>query len=260
MIKRSFISVACILCSLFTYAWEYDSSAKTVEYSVQMRVGADFTKKWRNGIHLGISEDARFDVYNNLTGAAFSKSYTTLTFSYSPIPYFKFDAGYVLKLMGNKDWSVYNEFLRHRVFMSVTGTYKTERWKLYLRERAMLEMRTDSINPLEKNQYDCMLRSRIGFEYTCFSKPLKPYAWIEVVNTLNAPEYKQKNGHQYIRRVRTAIGLKYRVDSRNSLNFFYRFNYGYDRDINITKKEKLVQLTEEYGFQNAIGFTYEFGW
>ncbi len=193
-------------------------------------------------------------------GTAFNKSYTTLTFAYAPVKYFKMDAGYTLRLMGDKGWNDCNEFLRHRVFVSVTGSYKAERWKFYLRERAMCEIRTDSVNPLEKNRYNFILRSKLGFEYSCFSKPLKPYAWVEVVNTLNAPEYQQKNGHQYIRRIRTAAGLKYRIDKRNTLNFYYRFNYGYDRDINIKKKSGDIELTEEYAYQHAIGITYEFGW
>ena len=254
------ISLLLALCSMMAFAWEYDSSAKTVEHSVQLRAGAEFTKKWQNGIHLSVEEDLRFDLYNSLSGTAFNKSYTTLTFSYSPVKEFKVDAGYTLKLLGNKDWDDYNEFLRHRVFMSVTGSYKVGRVKLSLRERAMCEIRTDSVNPLEKNQYNWMLRSKFGIEYTCFSKPLKPYMWVEVVNTLNAPEYQQKNGHQYIRRVRTAVGTTWRLNKNNSLNFYYRFNYGYDRDINISKKNQKIELTEEYGYQHAIGIAYEFGW
>lgn len=262
------ISALCLLFSVCSYAWDYDSQTSTTEHSVQLRAGVEFTKKWNNGLQIGLSEDARFDIYSTLPsayawtsiGTAFNKSYTTLTFAYAPVRYIKLDAGYSLKLMGNKGYTDCNEFLRHRVFVSLTGTVKIDRWKLSLRERAMCEMRTDSVNPLEKNKYDFMLRSRLGFEYSCFSRPLKPYAWVEVVNTLNVLEYQRKDGHQYIRRVRTAVGLKYRVNKNNSLNFYYRFNYGYDRDINITKKSGKIELTEEYGYQHAVGIVYEFGW
>ena len=267
--KRQFLILFFVLCCVLrSYAWEYASQEKNVWHSVQMRVGADFTKKWDNGIHLGISEDVRFDMFSSSPvnnaftdfGLAFNKSYTTLTFSYSPITYFKIETGYTLKLMGDKDWSDVNEFLRHRVFVGVTGSVKINRVKLYLRERAMCEMRTDSVNPLEKNKYNFMLRSKLSLEYSSFSKPIKPYTWVEVVNTLNVPEYQQKNGHQYIRRVRTALGLKYRINRNNGLDFYYRFNYSYDRNINISKKAGNIELTEELGYQHAIGITYNFGW
>ncbi len=266
--KRLTLTASFIICCLIpSYAWDYASQESTVEHSVQLRVGADFTKKWDNGIHLGIKEDMRFDMFSTIPsrnatgfGMGFNKSYTTLTFSYSPVGFFKMDAGYTLKLMGTKDWSDYNEFLRHRLFAGVTGSVKFNRVKLSLRERAMCEIRTDSINPLEDNKYNFFLRSKFGFEYSCFSKPLKPYAWVEVVNTLNAPEYQQINGHQYIRRVRTAVGLKYKLNHNNSLDFYYRFNYGYERDINVTKKKGNIELTEEYSCQHAIGICYNFGW
>ena len=80
-----------------------------------------------------------------------------------------------------------------------------------------------------------------------------------MVNTLNAPEYQQNNGHQYVRRVRTAAGVKWKIRKQHTLNFFYRFNYGYNRDINITKKAGKIQLTEEYSYQHAVGITYHFG-
>ena len=246
------------------YAWDYASEEKTKEHSVQLRVGAEFTKKWNSGIRLGISEDLRFDMFNTNSseyaftnfGMAFNKSYTTLTFGYAPIKYFKMDAGYTLKLLGQKGYDDYNEFLRHRVFFGVTGSVKAGPVKFSLRERAMCEMRTDSVNPLEKNQYNWMLRSKLRMDFTVSGKPVKPYLWVEVVNTLNAPEYQQKDGHQYIRRVRTAAGVEWRINKHNSLNFYYHFNYGYDRDINITKTKGYIRLTEERQFVHSIGVSY----
>ena len=269
------LAVFCLLCA-HSWAWEYYTSdgypATTTQTLVQMRVGADFQKKWHNGLRLHLSEDLRFDMFNSLNDISsyksFNKSYTTLSIGYAPISYFRVDAGYMLKIMGTKDWSDHNEWLRHRVFLGVTGSYKFDNWKLSLRERAMLEIRTDSVNPLEKNQYDWTLRSRLTLEYSCRTQPLKPYVWVELANTLNAPEYQKKyanndsqnKGHQYITKVHSAVGLKWRLDKQNTLNFFYRFNYDYDRDINIKRKDtSVIRLTEERSFQHAIGVAYEFG-
>lgn len=273
-VKSECLKLVICLCSLLivpcssVLAWEYASEEKTKEQSVQLRVGADFTKKWNNGLRLGISEDVHFDMYNTNPseyaftdfGMAFNKSYTTLTFGYAPVQYFKIDAGYTLKLLGTKGYSDYNEFLRHRPFFGITGSVKAGPVKFSLRERAMCEIRTDSVNLLEKNLYNWMLRSKFRMDFTVPGKPVKPYLWAEVVNTLNAPEYQQKNGHQYIRRVRTAAGVDWRINKHNSLNFYYRFNYGYDRDINVTKKSQKIELTEEYSYQHAIGIAYNFGW
>ncbi len=254
-------------------AWDYNATGQTTEQSVQLRAGADFSKKWKSGLQLSIAEDLRFNLYDaesgmttdmvsldTTYGASFNKSYTTLTLSYAhpSFNFLKIDAGYTLRLLGDKGWSDPNKFLRHRVFGGVTASYRNDHIKLYLRERVVCDMRTDSVNLLEKNRYNCFLRSRLGAEFVVPGKPLKPYLWTELENTLNAPEYQRKNGQQYISHVRTQAGLKWRLTQRSSLEFYYRFQYGYNRDINITKKKELIELTEEKSFMHAIGITYHF--
>ena len=255
-----------LLCSISTFAWNYASEAATTESAAQLRVGATFNKKWKNGLQLGVSEDLWFDVYNSAVGPYFRKSYTTLDLGYKPIEYVKLNAGYTLKLLGpDSTWSDTkradaNEWVRHRVFVSVTGSYTFEYAKIYLRERVQLDMRTDSVNLLEQNRYDWCLRSRVGAEGLIPGKPVKPYLWVELVNTLNAPEYQQKNGQQFISSVRTQAGVKWRVSRLSSLDFYYRFTYGYDRDINITKNKGYIQLTEEKLYMHSIGIRYNLEW
>lgn len=277
--NRLFMAVLTVLAVMLvspTYAWDYDATGATTEQIVQMRVGADFTKKWDCGVRLGISEELRFNFMDNISGttaksesadasngASFAKSYTTLALAYAhpEFKYLKADAGYTLRLFGNKGWSDPNEFLRHRVFFGVTGSVKAGKVvKLSLRERFICDMRTDSVNLLEKNQNNWLLRSRLGAEFTVSGKPVKPYVWCELENTLNAPEYQQKDGHQFISHVRTQAGVKWRVSKRSSLDFYYRFQYGYDRNINITKSKGYIQLTEETAYIHAIGIAYGFDW
>lgn len=275
--KYSFFSLLCVVCLLFlspnVMAWEYDSYGNTMEQSVEIRVGADFSKKWKNGLSLSLSEDVRVGLYDKLSGVnakdefvdtvngpAFNKSYTTVSLAYSPIKYLKFDVGYTLRLLGGKDWSDYNEYLRHRTHVGLTGIYDTHYVKLSLRERLLCDIRTDSVNLLEKQQYEWLLRSRLAAEFYVPGKPVKPYAWIELENTLNATEYQQKDGHQYISQVRTQAGVKWRLSRRSSLDFYYRFQYGYNRDVNITKRKGYIQLTEETSYLHAIGVTYNLDW
>ena len=268
-------SLLLILYSPSVFAWDYDATGSTAEQTVQLRTGAEFTKKWKNGLRLSIGEELRFNLYDveqgtnaksvtidTVYGASFNKSYTTLALAYShpEFPYIKADGGYTLRLLGNKGWSNPNEFMRHRVFFGITGSYKTHLAKIYLRERFLCDMRTDSVNVLEKNKYAWSLRSRLGTEFTVPGKPVKPYLWIELENTLNAPEYQQKDGHQFISHVRTQAGVKWRVSRLSSLDFFYRFQYGYNRDINITKNKGYIQLTEETAYLHAIGIVYNLDW
>ena len=280
--RRSFIislcSVLCLLYSAAAFATDYNSTGSTTEQRVQTRVGADFTKHWRCGVQLSIGEELRFDLMDNAVGttskseaidtaygAAFNKSYTTLSLAYTPIEYVKLDAGYTLRILGRKDWSDPNEFIRHRVFFGVTGSYKTQYAKLYLRERFLLEMRTDSVNTDEKQAYAWLLRSRLGADFYVPGKPVKPYIWAELENTLNAPEFQQNNGQQFITNVRLQAGVKWRITKLSSLNFYYRFTYGYDRDINVNKsyysgKTLKLRLDERKEFQHAIGVQYSLDW
>lgn len=280
--RRSFIislcSVLCLLYSAAAFATDYNSTGSTTEQRVQTRVGADFTKHWKCGVQLSIGEELRFDLMDNVVGttskseaidtaygAAFNKSYTTLSLAYTPIEYVKLDAGYTLRILGRKDWSAPNEFIRHRVFFGVTGSYKTQYAKLYLRERFLLEMRTDSVNTDEKQAYAWLLRSRLGADFYVPGKPVKPYIWAELENTLNAPEFQQKNGQQFITNVRLQAGVKWRITKLSSLNFYYRFTYGYDRDINVNKsyysgKTLKLRLDEQKEFQHAIGVQYSLDW
>ena len=113
-------SVLCILYSPATLAWDYKSTGSTTEQTVQMRVGANFTKKWRNGVRLSVSEELRFNLYDiekgvlakestpvdTTYGASFNRSYTTLAIAYAH-PYFtylKLDAGYTLLPADKPSW------------------------------------------------------------------------------------------------------------------------------------------------------------
>ena len=269
---KTAIAVGLLLLSAVpSWATTYDAAGSTTEQAVQLRTGAQFTKKWKQGVQLSLSEELRFNLYDVKSGtspknvaidtsygASFYKSYTTLSLAYAhpEFKYIKLDAGYSLRLLGNKGWSDPNEFLRHRVFFGVRGSYSGQIAKIYIRERVLCDMRTDSVNLDEKNAYNWLLRSRVGLDCYVPGKPVTPYAWVELENTLNVPEYQRKDGMQYLSNVRTQAGVKWRLTKLSSLDFFYRFQYGYDRDINITKTKGYIHLTEEKTFVHAIGIVY----
>lgn len=280
-IVASLCSVFCVLYSQMAFAWDYSATGATTEQTVQLRTGAEFTKKWDCGVRLNIAEELRFNLYDvesgttakgeaidTAYGASFYKSYTTLSLAYAhpEFTYLKLDAGYTLRLAGDKGWSDANTFLRHRVFFGLTGTYRIGQLvKLSLRERFLCNVRTDSVNTDEKNRYQWLLRSRLGAEFTVPGKPVKPYLWGELENTLNAPEFQQKNGRQFVSSVRAQVGVKWRLTKMNSLDFFYRFQYGYHRDVNVNKsyyegKRLKVRLDEKTSYLHAFGVIYHLDW
>lgn len=272
--KTKIILLALLFVSASTHAWNYSSTEEQTTHSAQLRVGAELNKKWHNGLSIHISEELRFPMYGTITGSniaqdsiltpCFGRSYTTFTLGYRPLPYLKLDAGYTLKIYGNKDWSDVNKWMKHRVFFSITGTYKYENWSFSLRERFLTEIRMGDIDKhtetglYEKNRADWQLRSRAGVSYHVFGKPVKPYLWVELINTLNATELS--GGKQFITSVKTQIGTTWRLTEKNSLNFYYRFTYGYDKDVNVRAKKQTIELTKETDLLHAIGVTYCFDW
>lgn len=283
--ERLLLAGLLLTLSMGAGAWDYSSTQNEDKHAAQLRVEASYGKKWKNGLGLHIGEELRFDMVSNVTtetasgttssliGPRFNKSYTTLSLSYKHprFPYLKGDIGYSLKLT-NKDTLAVKELMRHRVFAGLTGSYRHENWSFSLRERVLTEIRMDDLDLhtatgyYEDNRANWWLRSRVEVAYHAVSKPLKPYLWCEVENTLNAnplQQYYASNntanaGRQYIRRVRAAIGVVWRLDGHNALDFYYRFVYGYDRDVNVKAKKQTIHLAEEREFIHAIGVAYRY--
>ena len=273
--------LSIVLWPLPMMAWDWsETPTNLTSHSMQLRVEAEFTKKWQNGLALHFGEDLRFDMFDITNGAnvgaSFNKSYTDLSLSYKNprFKYIKVGVGYTLKIMGNKDWADVNKWMRHRAHIDISGSYRYEQWSFNLRERLQTEIRMGSIDQhiatgyYEHNRADLYLHSKVEVAYHAMSKPLKPYIWCEVVNTLNANPLQQKyanndptqKGHQYVRRVRSSLGVVWRLTQRSSLDFYYRFNYGYDRNVTVKANSQKLLLTEETSYQHAIGIAYNFGW
>ncbi|MBR0295826.1 MAG: DUF2490 domain-containing protein [Paludibacteraceae bacterium] len=265
--KRLLGIIFVVLIVLPTWATpklKEDSTSTT--HFAELRVKAEFTKEFRHGVSLTIGERISSRLYETDKSAYFRHSYTTLSLGYVPIQYLKLDAGYTLRLMGDKGWSDPNEFLRHRAFLSVTGKYKTGNWRFSLRERVDMNCRTDSVNAHEKSAIALELRHRVHIGYYIPGKPVQVFGNVELINTLNSP-VKYLNTYisneqfgQYLCDARLQLGTEWRIDKRNSLTFSYRFDYNYDRDINITKKKGNIELTRAHSFGHVISIAYDLNW
>ncbi len=264
--KRIIGIVFVVLCVLRVQAVSVKSDTTTSVQSVETRVEAAFTKKLPYHLSVGIEENIAARVYETDKTAYFRRSSTTVWLGYAPIEYVKLEAGYALRLLGDKGWSDPNEFIRHRAFLSVAGKYKVGNWRLSLRERIEMNCRTDSVNRYETNPIALRLRHRFHVGYFIPGKPVQVFANVELINTLNRPtqylNYYIKDEHfgQYLSDARFQIGTRWRINRRNTLSLSYRFDYNYDRDLNITKNKGNIELTRTHSFGHVITLGYDLNW
>ncbi len=245
-----------------SYADLQDSTAT----AAQIRLGADFDWRW-NRVNLGLSEELRF---NLMPAQEFYLANTTAYVDVKIIrSYFHAHAGYQLRLRANKFGTANlttGKLLRHRVFFGLTehvkfGMYK--QFTLSLRERAVLNMRFDDPNLYEKQAYAWEMRYRLQLQYKALSLPLTPYVWTEIDHTCNATDFQKyyNNGHNYITASKTALGLKWKLNSNNTLNFFIRYDWTRDIDVDSNKLGTIVkQAIQEKQHAVILGVNYNFGY
>ena len=246
MIMRRLLPILLLCFPVFVCAQDIVSADTTSTQYAEAHIIASFVKSFNHGLSLTFEEEIR--------SAPAHRSHTTISLGYAPIKYLSLSAAYVLKLYGNQGWSDVNKFLRHRVNLDVTGQVSFGQWKLSLRERLMMDARADEIDDLrEKNRVDLVLRSRLQAQYSIANQPLSLIAKMEVFNTLNAKLYGQ-----YINELRPELGLQWKVDKHNSLTLAYRYNYVYNRSLDIS--DSGVSIAHDYTHKHIILLTYKFGW
>lgn len=260
-----FFVMALLPLSIFAQAiTESDSHTVTPE----AHIFATFVKSFDHGLSLTIEEEIR--------SAPSHRAHTTLGLTYSPISYLSVYAAYTLKLYGDQGWSDVDKYLRHRANLLITGQVKLGQWNLSLREGVMLDARCDEIDHREKNAVDFTLRSRLQVVYSIPKTPLGIVGKFELLNTLNAPvAYLNSVSHsqspisnslngdsygEYISELRPELGLQWKIDKQNSLTLSYRYNYLYDRSINVEDETGDVSLTHKYTTKHLILLAYKFGW
>jgi hypothetical protein len=234
--------------------------AQTIEYAdeessteARLRVGANFQYNPVKGLSLSLEEEAR--MRNNF--CTFDRLYSTFDISYKVNSYFKFGGTYsfiVLYQDGRKktDYVPYWD-LRHRAVAYATGSISFNRFTLSLRERFQATFRTDSLyNENEVVNPKMYLRTRLKLEYDFFSKPLKPYLSVEMFNPLNQTKYT----NQWIDEMQYRLGLEWRLDAFNTLEFFYMFDHSFGNDVDVKSKKDKVIITPETEYNHIIGVFY----
>ena len=283
--KRYSLALMALLVCLPFYAQSFtddvdrtDRKSHVVELRQSAAASFSFNKKWDVGIREEIREVV-FDSRNDPM-AYFSKSYTTVDAGWKCVSYtdtynnykygLKLGAGYTLRYLNQKlhdsqgNVQSPSHYLRHRPFVTLTGSANFGMVKLTLRERFLADFRTDSVNTLEKPQCHMELRHRLTADFKIPGKTYKPFTYIELANTLNQPSLYDANGvklygGQYLCAVRAKLGLQWKIDTHNSLAFSYGFHWGQEREVNITKKGNVNRLYMDKTLKHVLTVAYEFG-
>ena len=226
-----------------------------------------FVKSFDHGLSLTFEEEIR--------SAPSHRSHTTVGLTYAPIKYLSVYAAYTLKLYGDQGWTDVDKYLRHRANLLVTGQVKLGQWSLSLREGVMLDARCDEVDSREKNAVDFTLRSRLQAVYSIPETPLGIVGKFEVLNTLNAPvaylnaiansqspiaNSQSPSYGQYISELRPEAGLQWKINKQHSLTLTYRYNYLFDRGINVDDTTGDISLTNKYTTKHLMLLAYKFGW
>ncbi len=129
------------------------------------------------------------------------------------------------------DWEI-----RHRWSAYMTASYEIARFKFSLREKYQQTYRvgvpateTDSTYNTVTEEWDYyteeranpkkVLRSRLAVSYNIRKCKFEPYASLELSHLIDAP-YDESG----LVRVRYTVGTDYKIDKKNVLTLFYRFD------------------------------------
>lgn len=270
--KKKYATIILALVSLSAMADNYKYAAAlkdSAQTTLQNRIEAEADFKF-NYLTLSIGEEIRSNLYPN---AQFSQSNTTVGLT---VPIVKGEifglsghAHYMLRVKGNqlaKDTINIQKVLRHRVYFGLTQSFKMgmyKNWQLSLKERAVVDMRFDEFNEYQHQRYTWEMRYRLQLQYKALSQPLTPYVWTELIHSCNLTDAQKyyTNNKQIITDVRCALGLKWKINQDNSLNFYLRYDWTRDIDVDLNAKGTKIKSAYDIKQNTAIiGIAYNFGY
>ncbi|MCR5003237.1 MAG: DUF2490 domain-containing protein [Bacteroidales bacterium] len=251
---------AAILLMAFTVpafaASDDDDSA------VGARLSGGINYKIKKGFHLNASEEIRFN-----SNDGFDKSYTNVGLDYKLNPYLKVGCGYDLILVnGTSAFKV-----RHRIAGDITGTVKAGNWKFSLKEKFQGTYRS-GVNTYQKPEFALNLKSRFKVAYKVNYK-VQPYASVELRHLLNGAEWSEEGttssyasasylGHSdaYMNRVRTMVGVDWKVSQQSAFDIFLVYDANNDTIIDSNKEGSTLkaQIYDEKTSLFAVGVAYTF--
>lgn len=238
--------LSCAALLLFAAAAQAQERRTTHENDFRARFSFALTKQLGRRHSITLDEELR------LKGdwSQLDRIYTTLGYAYNVRPWFKAAAFYAL--IASDRGSGRSMEMRHRFYLELTATYKTGPWAFSLRERPQATLRTARIDPAVAVETAWVLRHRVMAEYAVAGTGLKPYAFVELTQTLNTPT----SVDNYLEKVRSSVGAKYAFDKRSSLELYYRFDYKISDKPVFDDFQDVDYIASERGSHHIIGLEY----
>lgn len=260
MIHRRFwnaiIIMALMPCALFAQTRQSDFGIWT-----NINLSKQISKKWDAGFEGEMRTCDNVSAVSRWSGALFTSyrlnKYLKVGGDYNllyrhTLADEKFSTGFTDKGNYKETTKYYPSYWQtsHRFGAYLTGSYKVGHFVFSLRERIQYTLRTgDSLQYVKvKNVYDgtsasdglkksetsidskdisgekCQLRSRFKVEYSRKKCAFVPYASAELYNNLTDGFSAEK--------YRLTIGSEYKIDKKNRLELYYRFQRDMDDDLN----------------------------
>jgi len=194
-------------------------------------VGAGYSGKIVKG--LDYSVEGELKLYDNFTALNNFKISTGLGYSFFKKRFKVFaDFDYILK---NQETFFEN---RYRVSGGLTYSEKIRNFKLSLRTKYQASFYDDS-RAYHKHNPKTYIRSRLEITYSFFSKPLKLYASTEMFVRM------YKYDARFIDEMRTVVGVNYKLNQNNSLDFYLRA----DNEVQVKNPTNIYYVGIGYNFK-----------
>lgn len=226
--KKILLLVAAITISLGAVAQEftptyYESSDSDLQGRFKVAMDIPLSQK----VKLTWGEQLRTkDSFRSV-----DKILSSLSVAYTPWKFLEMGTEYafVNEWQGKQDGSDIRWRTKHRWNIDITEKLTAGRFELSLRERVRMEFRGYEANKYTDPNPFTTLRTRLKAAYKNPSR-WKPYAYVELYTTLNAPKRVENclrdplERDNYINRVRIVLGSELKISDKHKMDFHYMLN------------------------------------
>ena len=227
--KKLFILAIAIVASSVAFAQEftptyYESSDSDLQGRFKVALDIPLSQK----VKLSLGEQLRTkDMFRSV-----DKILSSLSVAYTPWKFLEVGTEYALEnewigeMHGGpqKKWET-----KHRWNIDITEKLTAGRFELSLRERVRMVFSSDETNKYVEPNPFTTLRTRLKAAYKNPSR-WKPYTYVEVYTTLNAPKRVENclrdplERDNYINRVRIVLGSELKITDKQKMDIHYMLN------------------------------------
>lgn len=262
---RRFKFIRCFVALIAAVVVVGSVSAQTQSVPLSESSDSDLQTRFKLALEIPLADGLKLTWSEQLrTKESFSqldKMLSSLTLDYSPWRHLGFEGEYsfVNENKGDDEWR-----LKHRVNLAVVGKLSVGRFDLSLRERVRFVLRSYETDEYITPDPFTSLRTRFKADYRNESR-WKPYAYVELYTTLNAPAAVDNRNEQpvsidnYINRVRLCLGSTMKINAHNSMDFYYMVHFNRSQGAAYDQiSGDLTNRTLKKVCAHVIGIDYKF--